>query len=119
MAGGADWQDPEYPAGPIKGLPLAIAKTDIREEGQVRSHQLKMGKKVIEERRRKEEEGEEGMQSRKPRGAGTKQAQLMAKWERTEKEGRGGKRGPAKIGLGQPGVLLEPAGAESVYLVSH
>lgn len=39
-----------------------------------------MGKKVIEERRRKEEEGEEGMHSRKPRGAGTKQAQLMAKW---------------------------------------
>lgn len=46
----------------------------------MRSHQLKMGKKVIEERRRKEEEGEEGMQSRKPRGAGKKEAQLMAKW---------------------------------------
>lgn len=47
----------------------------------MRSHQLKMGKKVIEERRRrKEEEGEEGMQRRKPRGAGTIQAQLTAKW---------------------------------------
>lgn len=32
---------------------------------------------------------------------------------------RGGERGWSRIGLGQPGVLLEPAGAESVYLVSH
>lgn len=37
----------------VKGLPLAMAKTDIRGERQVRSHQLKMGKKVIEERRRR------------------------------------------------------------------
>lgn len=119
MAGGADWQGPEHPAGPVKGLPLAVAKTDIRGGGQVRSHQLKMGKKVIEKRRRKEEEeGEEGMQSRKPRGAGTKQAQLKEKWGAYRK-GRGEKRGRARIGLGQPGVLLEPAGAESVSLVSH
>lgn len=84
----------------------------------MRSHQLKMGKKVIEKRRRKEEEGEEGMQSRKPRGAGTKQAQLKEKWG-AYRNGRGEKRGRARIGLGQPGVLLEPAGAESVSLVSH
>lgn len=32
---------------------------------------------------------------------------------------RGGERGWSRIGLGQPGVLLYPTGAESVYLVSH
>lgn len=57
----------------------------------MRSHQLKLGNKLIEERRRrKEEEGEEGIQSRKPSGAGTQQPNSRGSGEHIEKEGGGG-----------------------------
>lgn len=46
---------PRAACKPFKGPPLAAAKTDIRGGGQVRSHQLKMGKKVMEDRRRRKE----------------------------------------------------------------
>lgn len=34
---------------------MEMAKADVRRGGQVRSHQLKMGKKALEERRRRKE----------------------------------------------------------------
>jgi hypothetical protein len=106
-----------------------MAKTAIRGGGKVRSHQLKMGEKVIEGRRRRRDEGVSEGSSRKPTGTGKEQAQLPDKWGALRRKGeeglenvglaRGGKRGWSRIGLGQPRVLLEPTGAESVYLVSH
>lgn len=98
----------------------------------MRSHQLKMGKKVTEERRRRRRtEGcEEGIQCRKPTGEQARsRPSSQGSGEHIEKEGeegletvglaRGEERRWSRIGLGQPGVLLEPTGAESVYLVSH
>lgn len=91
----------------------------------MRSHQLKLGKKVTEERRRARKGSRAGSlvaQTQKGPASG----QVASTQTRKGEEGleavglaRGGKRGWARIGLGQPGVLLEPAGAESVYLVSH
>lgn len=45
----------KQPVGLMRGLPVEMAKTDVRREGQVRSQQLKMGKKALEERRRRKE----------------------------------------------------------------
>lgn len=70
-------------SGPCQGtcLWLWLRQIDIRAGGQVRSHQLKMGRKVIEERRRRKEgEGEDEIQNREPSGAGMEQAQLPGKW---------------------------------------
>lgn len=46
---------------------MEMAETDVRRGGQVGSQQLKMGKKALEERRRRKEgEGWLAIQSRKP-----------------------------------------------------
>lgn len=45
----------EQPAGPVGGLLVEMAKTDVRRGGEARSKQLKMGKKAREERRRRKE----------------------------------------------------------------
>lgn len=110
----------------VGGLPVEMAKTDVRGGGQVRTQQLKMGEKAIEERRRrrrKEGEGELVSQRRKPQL--TSQGALKALGGEWGTHGEGSERratGPVarRAGrLGWPGVLPEPAGAEAVYLVFH
>jgi hypothetical protein len=87
-----------------------------------------MGKKAVEERKRRMEgKGDKASRAGSPSEPAKEQASPCGKWG-AHGEGRGrktlglagmGEGGWVRAGLGWAGVLLQPAGAEAVYLVSH